>query len=137
MIFAALMLLLAAVPGPQTSPLVEERHSHEWVKLFADDEGTLWIDSSWKSSRNVDGVDLPLVLMRTELLLPDEAPFVADLAMAVDCADKRMGIAGAWAEAPDAMVDGAEWMDDIRMDFAQKPLDDQDVLIFNFVCGSD
>jgi len=57
--------------------------------------------------------------------------------MAVDCADKRMGIAGAWAEAPDAMVDGAEWMDDIRMDFAQKPLDDQDVLIFNFVCGSD
>ncbi|NCQ63939.1 MAG: hypothetical protein GW757_08430 [Alphaproteobacteria bacterium] len=116
---------------------MEEGQSHEWVKLFADDEGTLWIDSSWKSSRNVDGVDLPLVLMRTELLLPDEAPFVADLAMAVDCADKRMGIAGAWAEAPDAMVDGAEWMDDIRMDFAQKPLDDQDVLIFNFVCGSD
>ena len=137
MIFAALMIALAAVPGPQTSPLAEEGQSHEWVELFSDDEGTLWIDTRWKASRDVDGIVLPLVLMRTEMFIPDDAPFVADLAMAVDCADKRMGIAGAWADAPDAMVVGAQWEEDISMDFAEKPLDDQDVLIFNFVCGPD
>ena len=136
MILASLLLLAAAtIPGPANSPLAENGHAPEWVEVFTDDEGALWIDTAWTASRDVDGVDLPLFLMRTEMILDDEPPIVADLAMAVDCKSNQMGIAGAWTEAEGANIEGAEWFDDIEMDFVEGPLGEDDIALFRVACG--
>ena len=136
MMFASLLLLAAAtIPGPASSPLAEDGHAPEWVEVFADDEGTLWVDTAWKASRDVDGVELPLFLMRTEMTLEGEPPILADLAMAVDCKNNQMGIAGAWTEAEGANLEGTEWLDDIEMDFTEGPLDEDDIALFRVACG--
>ena len=137
MIFASLLLLAAAtIPGPASSPLAEDGHAPEWVEVFADDEGTLWIDTAWEASRDIDGVELPIFLMRTAMTQGGEAPLVADLAMAVDCKSNQMGIAGAWADVPEVTNGGVLWPEDIAMDIIEKPLGDDDIAIFQFVCGS-
>lgn len=138
MIFAALMLATAAVPGPETSPLLEERHSHEWAEVYADDEWTVWIDPSWEAARDVDGVELPIVLMRKEMTLDGGPPLIADVAMAVDCKSNQMGMAGIWADHTESevMIEGPNWFEYIAMDYVQKPLGDEDIAIFQFVCGS-
>tara|TARA_B100000678_G_scaffold272875_1_gene262695 strand:+ start:117 stop:539 length:423 start_codon:yes stop_codon:yes gene_type:complete len=137
MIFAALLLAGATVPGPDVSPLAEADHVHEWTQAYADAEGTLWIDPTWRASWDVDGVELPLYLMRMEMRPDGLSTVVADMAMVVDCEGSRMGLAGAWTEAPEAGAPGAAWVDEVEMDFTQEPFGDDDVTIFRAVCGPD
>ncbi|GAB5350197.1 hypothetical protein [Alteriqipengyuania sp. 357] len=137
MMLAALLLAGVTAPGPDVSPLAEADHVHEWTEAYADDVGTLWVDSTWHVSQAVDGIELPLFLMRMEMT-PDgmTTTVVADMAMAVDCERDRMGIAGMWTEAPEAGTPGTVWADEIDMNFVEKPLGDDDIAIFQFVCGS-
>jgi|GEM_PF-1350200 len=138
MLLAALLLAGATVPGPDVSPLAEADHVHEWKLAFADDEGTLWLDPTWSSSRNVDGIELPLYLMRMEMTPEGMTDLVvADMAMAVDCERDRMGLAGAWTEAPDADMQGVAWVEEVEMDFAEEPFGNDDVAVFRAVCGPD
>ena len=136
MMLAPLLLAGATVPGPDVSPLVDADHVHEWTKAYTDDVGTLWIDPTWHASRAVDGVEFPLYLMRMEMT-PDDmtTTVVADMAMVVDCEGSRMGLAGAWTEAPEAGTPGAAWVDEVEMNFTEEPFGDDDVTIFRTVCG--
>ena len=136
MMLAALLLAGATVPGPDVSPLAEADHVHEWSKAYADDEGTLWVDPTWHASLDVEGIELPLFLMRMEMT-PDgmTSPIIADMAMAVDCERDRMGIAGSWTEAPEAETQGAAWFDEVDMNVTEEPLGDDDITIFRAVCG--
>ncbi len=135
MILAALLLAGATVPGPDVSPLVEADHVHEWTKAYSDDEGTLWVDLTWTAARDVDGIELPLFLMRMEMSPDGTSIVVADMAMAVDCDRARMGIAGAWTEATEMGAPGSAWVNEVEMDFAEEPLGEDDITVFRTVCG--
>lgn len=137
MLIWASMLLASAVPGPSTSHLVNDDHEHQWLQISDEDKGTLWIDVNWHETYRHEGIDYPSVLTRTELKKEGKPLQIGEMALAVDCRGKSMAIYDGWGED---YADGALYgrpKEPLEFDFATKPFDDIDLLLFRHACGPD
>ncbi len=130
----SLLLLAATALDLGTSPLVEPGHTHDWVVIQEDKEGTGWIDAAWRSETVVDGQSLKLVLMRTDIQPPEA--MVSDIVMAVDCQGDRLGMKQIWVYEAAFGQNVEVPIASLKMDFAETPPSDEDLKIIKFACGT-
>lgn len=81
----AAMLMAQAMSGPAASPLLDQRHEHEWVAGYADHEHRIFVDRKWIGHETINGKTFPVVLVRSQLFRRQSDPIVLDALTAVDC----------------------------------------------------
>lgn len=91
MIRALILAILATVPGPATSLLVDENHEHDWLPVWAkgDTEPFGWLDEAWRGELEFAGETYPLVLVR---MFFGEADIDSDQLFLVNCEIEQLGI---------------------------------------------
>ena len=130
----SLLFLAAAAAVHGVSPLVQPGHAHRWLEAQNDDKLTGWIDQAWRGETVIDGVRYKQVLLRTEA--KGEAPMVADVIAAVDCANAKMGMQRLVIIEPDLGADSEMPLDGLQMDVLDTSRNPGDRVLFEAACGT-
>lgn len=126
------LALLATIPGPATSPLVEESHQHDWFVILEGDEPFAWIDRNWRDTYRADDIEYPVVLVRVRSDGPGGS-FLGDSQLAVDCAHDRIGIRAGWGIS-ELRGESERRVENVRFNFQGNPPDALDRSIMDFAC---
>ena len=91
------------VPGPATSFLVDEGHSHDWTTVIG---GMTFYDRAYLGSVRAETRSFPLVLMRNLEGPEEERRIASDIKVAIDCAESAIALVEIWVTPKDQSSNG-------------------------------
>ena len=134
------LAMVQAVPGPATSPLVDEGYRHAWVTEEVDPNVQVFLDESWSDTIKVDGAAYPAVLMRMVVGMGDEKMaedgMIMDVELVVDCKTRLTGFSRIWMQMGGELtmpVQTADEVDIVEELPADDPMSDR---VIAFACGT-
>ena len=134
------LAMVQAVPGPATSPLVDEGYQHAWVTEEVDPDVGVFLDEGWSGTIKVDGKTYPVVLMRIVVGMGDgklaDDGLIMDLEVAIDCKTRLTGFSRVWANMGDEFSMPVQTIDEVGIVEplpADDPMSDR---VIAYACGT-
>ena len=134
------LAMVQAVPGPATSPLVDEGYQHAWVTEEVDPNVQVFLDESWSDTIKVDGAAYPAVLMRMVVGMGDEKiaedGMIMDVELVVDCKTRLTGFSRIWMQMGGELTMPVQTVDEVDI-VEELPADDpMSDRVIAYACGT-
>ena len=134
------LAMAQAVPGPATSPLMDEGYQHAWVTEEVDPNVQVFLDESWSDTIKVDGAAYPAVLMRMVVGMGDEKiaedGMIMDVELVVDCKTRLTGFSRIWMQMGGELTMPVQTVDEVDI-VEELPADDpMSDRVIAYACGT-